>query len=384
MDAQGSVTDVTQSDGTLRTARQYDAWGNYRNGTAPQSSDPKLGYTGHQFDSETSLIYARARYYDPEIGVFLSRDPRDAPAADAPWLHRYAYVQDNPLKFIDPDGLVCRRLLDGTMDCVSDNRQNTEEAKWLFLRALDEGEYLAAAGYLAQNTAYRAVGVLDRLMQLMVGPENQIILAKNAWDAGDKKEVAKRAVGFVGATLELYATVEAGRTAKDPQPGNASVQVTEDSATVKAGLPSARTLAEQKAAELRASGGKLPSKVAAAVDTKTGEVSYGTSGKPLPETVHPDIESKMPAKSKERWPVSNCAEFKACNDRLLQGSEMEDLEVHTVVTKTGAPEARCDNCKITTAGSRVTSDPPSPNAQQPPNTGAAATTGSTETRVEEE
>src|SRR5262249_14846602 len=93
LDAQGSVSDATQSDGTIRTLRQYDAWGNYRNGTAPGSADPKLGYTGHQFDSETGLVYARARYYDSEVGEFLSADPREGPSGEAPWLHRYAYVR---------------------------------------------------------------------------------------------------------------------------------------------------------------------------------------------------------------------------------------------------------------------------------------------------
>src|SRR5215467_3676581 len=66
LDAQGSVTDATQSDGTVRSGRQYDAWGNYRNATAPSPTDPKLGYTGHQYDSESRLVYARARYYDSE------------------------------------------------------------------------------------------------------------------------------------------------------------------------------------------------------------------------------------------------------------------------------------------------------------------------------
>jgi RHS repeat-associated protein len=105
LDVQGSVTDATQNDGAVRTARQYDAWGQYRNGTAPAFADPKLGYTGHQFDPESGLIYARARYYDPDLGLFVSADPREAPVGEAPWLHRYAYAKDNPEKYADPDGL---------------------------------------------------------------------------------------------------------------------------------------------------------------------------------------------------------------------------------------------------------------------------------------
>ena len=104
-DAQGSVSDITALSGSVVSAEQYDAWGQYRNGTAPTASQPHLGYTGHQFDVETGLVYARARYYDPALGIFLSQDPREAPIGDAPWLNRYLYVKGNPTRYEDPDGL---------------------------------------------------------------------------------------------------------------------------------------------------------------------------------------------------------------------------------------------------------------------------------------
>jgi RHS repeat-associated protein len=103
-DALGSPTDFTNSTGTLSAKRQYDAWGQYRNGTAPGGLEPKVGYTGHQFDPETGLVYARARYYDPELGRFISRDTFEGDLADAPSLHRYAYAANNPLANVDPTG----------------------------------------------------------------------------------------------------------------------------------------------------------------------------------------------------------------------------------------------------------------------------------------
>ena len=103
-DALGSPTDLTTTTGTVAAAHQYDAWGQYRNGTAPSAEEPKLGYTGHQYDPETGLVYARARYYDPEIGIFISRDTLEGTYSDAPSLHRFAYVKNNPLIFTDPTG----------------------------------------------------------------------------------------------------------------------------------------------------------------------------------------------------------------------------------------------------------------------------------------
>ncbi len=77
-DGMGSASDFWSSSGTLARARQFDAWGGYRNASAPASGEPKAGYTGHQYDPETGWVYARARYYDSTLGIFLSRDPYQA------------------------------------------------------------------------------------------------------------------------------------------------------------------------------------------------------------------------------------------------------------------------------------------------------------------
>ena len=34
-----------------------------------------IGYTGHRQDGATGLVYMQQRYYDPQIGRFLSVDP---------------------------------------------------------------------------------------------------------------------------------------------------------------------------------------------------------------------------------------------------------------------------------------------------------------------
>ena len=104
LDALGSPSVETTQAGAVAAVRQYDAWGQYRNGTAPVSTDAKLGYTGHQFDPETGLVYARARYYDPEYGRFLSRDSLEGTLNSAPSLHRFAYARENPLRYVDING----------------------------------------------------------------------------------------------------------------------------------------------------------------------------------------------------------------------------------------------------------------------------------------
>ncbi len=52
----------------------------------------------HQGAPSSELYFLRARYYDPETGRFLGQDA--LPAANA-----YAYVGNNPVRFVDPSGL---------------------------------------------------------------------------------------------------------------------------------------------------------------------------------------------------------------------------------------------------------------------------------------
>ena len=77
--------------------QRFDAWGNQiqASGTIPQ-----YGYTGREPD-ETGLIFYRARYYDPQIGRFISRDP----VGFGGGINQYAYVGNNPTNFTDPSGL---------------------------------------------------------------------------------------------------------------------------------------------------------------------------------------------------------------------------------------------------------------------------------------
>ncbi len=67
-----------------------------------------VGYTGHKFDQDTGLSYMQARYYDPVIGRFYSNDPVDAATftqnGNVHGFNRYAYANNNPYKYIDPDG----------------------------------------------------------------------------------------------------------------------------------------------------------------------------------------------------------------------------------------------------------------------------------------
>lgn len=62
------------------------------------------GYTGHEEDPETGLVYMQQRYYCPECGRFLSVDPVGVDPTSGGNFNRYEYAQDNPYRYTDPDG----------------------------------------------------------------------------------------------------------------------------------------------------------------------------------------------------------------------------------------------------------------------------------------
>ena len=67
----------------------------------------RQGFTGYEEDGETGLDYAQARYLSPAQGRFASPDPLLASGRTTrpqSW-NRYTYVLNNPLKFVDPNGL---------------------------------------------------------------------------------------------------------------------------------------------------------------------------------------------------------------------------------------------------------------------------------------
>ena len=84
------------------------------------------GYTGHVGDS-TGLVYMQARYYDPVIGWFYSNDPVGFKGVHS--FNRYAYANNNPYKYVDPDGRETRLMVEAhhlDMDVVNGNMTQSE------------------------------------------------------------------------------------------------------------------------------------------------------------------------------------------------------------------------------------------------------------------
>jgi RHS repeat-associated protein len=101
-DGAGSVRQLTNSIGQVTDEYEYDAYGNSftKSGTTPNN----YLYRGEQYDPDLGLYYLRARYYNPNTGRFLSRDPEEGDPTDPKTLHKYLYAGGDPVNALDPTG----------------------------------------------------------------------------------------------------------------------------------------------------------------------------------------------------------------------------------------------------------------------------------------
>lgn len=95
----GSIRGIANlSGGALRKKYQFTAWGQ---GAADTGVVTRFRMAGREYDQATGLYYMRARYYDPELGRFISEDP----IGIAGGLNLYSYAGNDPVNSRDPTGL---------------------------------------------------------------------------------------------------------------------------------------------------------------------------------------------------------------------------------------------------------------------------------------
>jgi len=99
-DHQGTPQKMTDTAGTVVWSAKYDSFGRATIDTETITNN--LRFPGQYYDAETGLHYNWNRYYDPETGRYMRVDPVGE------GLNLYLYVQNNPLKYIDPEGLVAK------------------------------------------------------------------------------------------------------------------------------------------------------------------------------------------------------------------------------------------------------------------------------------
>ena len=113
-DAQGNIVALLDNTGATMVKYKYDAWGNCKvlNATGTEITDAThigilnpFRYRSYYYDTETKLYFLKTRYYDPEIGRFITIDDLsylDPETVNG--LNLYAYCANNPVNRIDQSG----------------------------------------------------------------------------------------------------------------------------------------------------------------------------------------------------------------------------------------------------------------------------------------
>ena len=109
-----NITKILDANGNIIVQYVYDAWGNHAvlNANGQEIGDAAhignknpFRYRSYYFDTETELYYLKSRYYDPELGRFITID--DISYLDPETingLNLYAYCGNNPVMNVDPNG----------------------------------------------------------------------------------------------------------------------------------------------------------------------------------------------------------------------------------------------------------------------------------------
>ena len=110
----GNITEIIDNKGKVVVRYRYDGWGKQKvmnpDGSENESSTflgniNPFRYRGYYYDIETGLYYLKTRYYDPEIGRFITIDDISYLAPDTiNGLNLYAYCGNNPVMNVDPNG----------------------------------------------------------------------------------------------------------------------------------------------------------------------------------------------------------------------------------------------------------------------------------------
>ena len=199
----GSIVQETNANGAVILEREYGPWGDLLSG----ASTAGHAFQGREWDSEISLFYFRARYYNAAAGAWTADDPIGF--SGGPNLSQF--VNNNPVRLVDPFGLCGGEQSQGRPD----PSKVTNEERWLRVKQVLEvldvlskvsvvvvgilaenpgpaAEVVAAEVAVAQTTTfYRGVSNLEAADALAYGlrpgPNNSYqtgkMLAETAADA---------------------------------------------------------------------------------------------------------------------------------------------------------------------------------------------------------
>jgi len=105
LNLQGDVIEIRNADNGIVVARYlYNAWGELLESYGWFAEYNPIRYRGYYFCSGSGFYYLQSRYYCPSIGRFINADEFVSTGQGLLGFNMFAYCNNNPVMFIDPDG----------------------------------------------------------------------------------------------------------------------------------------------------------------------------------------------------------------------------------------------------------------------------------------
>ncbi|NCC45142.1 MAG: hypothetical protein EOM18_16520, partial [Clostridia bacterium] len=104
-DANGNVTDLVDTNGSSVAHYEYGPFGQKTTESGTLSSINPFRFSSKYLDMETGLYNYGYRFYNPQLGRWINRDPIGEDGGEG----IYLFVDNNSIGYIDPFGLVSRR-----------------------------------------------------------------------------------------------------------------------------------------------------------------------------------------------------------------------------------------------------------------------------------
>jgi RHS repeat-associated protein len=185
-DLAGSPAVATNEQGQVIWRESYRPYGDRLTKSAAGKPNT-VWFTSRREDGETGLVYMGARYYDPMVGRFVSTDPKGFDESNIHSYNRFAYANNNPYRYLDPDGERAKAITLpgragfalGSLLGLGVVGERLGTALWLILNASDTSD--------SANSPGQHNGGSDVTIDSELGRK----LGERGWTDKDVRDVAK-------------------------------------------------------------------------------------------------------------------------------------------------------------------------------------------------